>query len=266
MDHSTIRARMPSLVAGHIPGNIRRFKFRIYDNKPQESAFGFHIDPQSFEGKVIVKTEDIIVIKIGRAEFAVLDRNLVTQEPEEGTRVHVQPYVRRRFDGLRADTPEERIELAADGTPFVVKTHILGAAPAKLPLPELRCPELRELIRQLEQLPAPDGFRHITHLLVDAGAQEFTWVDPLPADIIKTPPALSFTVDTTRFHGRVTVLYERADDLYSVELHCGETLVERVDAVFFDTLGETLESLIDDGHWRQIQVDVISGKCKQIQH
>ena len=37
---------------------------------------------------------------------------------------------------------------------------------------------------QLETLPAPDGYRRITHLLVDAGACDFTWVDPLPKDII----------------------------------------------------------------------------------
>ena len=114
---------------------------------------------------------EAIVVKIGRAEFAVLDRALVTEVPDEGAKVQVQPYARRRFDGLRADTPEERTEYAADGTPYTVQTHVLGSAPAKLPLPQPRCPELQELINQLEQLPAPDGFRHITHLLVDAGAR-----------------------------------------------------------------------------------------------
>src|SRR3546814_9826753 len=71
------------------------------------------------------------------------------------------------------------------------------------------CPELQELVDQLEQLPAPDGFRRITHMLVDAGARDITWVDPLPADIIRTPPAIGFTVATMKFQGRVTVLYER---------------------------------------------------------
>ncbi|EXF95918.1 GTPase [Pseudomonas fluorescens HK44] len=263
MDHSTIRAQMPSLVARHVPRNIRSFKFRIYDDKPRESTLGFHIDPQPFEGKVVAKTDEAIVVKTGRAEFAVLDRHLATQQPDEGTKVQVQLYVRRRFDGLRADTPEERTELTSDGMPYVVKMHILGSAPAKLPIPEARCPELHELVHQLEQLPAPDGFRRITHLLVDAGARDFTWVDPLPADIIKTPPAISFTVNTAKFQGQVTVLYERTDDLYAVELHCGEELIERVDSVFFDSLGETLERLIDDGYWRQIQVEVVSRKRKQ---
>src|SRR3546814_2763004 len=84
-------------------------------------------------------------------------------------------------------------------------------------------------------------------MLVDAGARDITWVDPLPADIIRTPPAIGFTVATMKFQGRVTVLYERGLDLYAVELHRAGELVERVDEVFFDTLGETLERLIDDG-------------------
>lgn len=266
MDHSAIRTQLPALVSEHVPRNIRSFKFRIYDDKPHESTLGFHIDPSPMEGKVIAKTDEAIVVKTGRAEFAVLDRHLVSQEPEEGAKVQVQPYARRRFDGLRADTPEERTEHASDGTPYTVKTHILGSAPAKLPAPELRCPELKDLVHQLEQLPAPDGFRRITHMLVDADAKDFIWIDPLPRDIIKTPPAISFTVATTKFQGQITVLYERGDDLYAVELHRGEELIERVDEVFFDSLGETLERLIDDGTWRQIQVKVMSGVRKPTRH
>ncbi|MDG9757868.1 GTPase [Pseudomonas chengduensis] len=266
MDTQAIRAQMPVLVAGHVPRNIRRFKFSIFDGQPKVSTLGFHIDPKPFEGKVIADTGEAIVVKTGRAEFAVLDRALVTEVPDEGTKVQVQPYVRRRFDGLRADTPEERTEYTTDGTPYTVKTHILGSAPAKLPLPQPRCPELQELINQLEQLPAPDGFRCITHLLVDAGARDFTIVDPLPDDIIKTSPAISFTVATAKFQGQVTVLYERADDLYAIELKRDGELIERVDEIFFGMLGETLERLIDDGRWRLIDVSVIGAKASRQRH
>ncbi|MNM95836.1 hypothetical protein D3C81_1082950 [compost metagenome] len=189
----------------------------------------------------------------------------MTEVPDEGAKVQVEPYVRRRFDGLRADTPEERTEFTSDGQPYKVRTHVLGSAPAKLPIPEPRCPELQELVNQLEQLPAPDRFRRITHLLVDAGARDFTWVDPSPGDIIETPPAISFTVATTKFQGRVTVLYERGLDVYAVELHRDGELVERVDEVFFDSLGETLERLIDDGNWRRIRVQCLSGR-KAVRH
>ena len=130
-------------------------------------------------------------------------------------------------------------------------------------VPQPRCLELQQLIEQLETLPAPDGYRRITHLLVDAGACDFTWVDPLPKDIIATPPAISFNVVTAKFQGRVTVLYERGDDLYAVELHRDGELVERVDEVFFDDLGNTLERLIDDGSWRQIRVSTVQKPARR---
>ncbi|MFG1304695.1 GTPase [Xanthobacter autotrophicus] len=266
MDHAAIRAQLRALVSVHVPRNVRRFKFRIFDGKPQTSALGFHVDPEPFEGKVVARTSDIIVIQTGRADFAVVDRGLATTEPDEGARVLVKPYARRRFDGLRADTPEVHTQFMSDGRPYTVKKMILGSAPAKLPIPEPRCPELRDLIRQLEELPAPDGFRRITHLLVDAGARDFTWVDPLPADIIRTPPAIGFTVSTAKFEGRVTILYDRAGDVYAVELHRGDERVERVDEVYFDTLGTTLECLIDDGRWQSIQVEVLAGTRKRTRH
>jgi hypothetical protein len=265
MNTQSIRAQMPTLVCGHVPSNVRSFKFNIFDGQPKVSTLGFHIDPKPFEGKIIATTEEAIVVKTGRAEFAVLDRSLVTSTPDVGAKVQVQPYARRRFDGQRADTPEEHTEHATDGRPYTIKTFVLGSAPAKLPIPQPRCPELQELVRQLEELSAPDGFRRITHLLVDAGASDFTWVDPLPDDIIRTPPAIGFTVNTEKFKGQVTILYERGDDLYAVELHRDGELFERVDEVFFGALGETLERLIDDGSWRRIHVQCLSGR-KAIQH
>ena len=265
MDTQAIRAQMPTLVVGHVPSNVSSFKFNIFDGQPKVSTLGFHIDPKPFEGKVIATTDEAIVVKTGRAEFAVLDRTLVTEVPDEGAKVQVEPYVRRRFDGQRADTPEEHTEFTADGKPYTVQRFVLGSAPAKLPIPEPHCPELQALIQQMEELPAPDGFRRITHLLVDAGARDFTWIDPLPKDIIATPPTIAFTVVTAKFQGRVAVQYKRGLDLYAVELHRDRELVERVDEVFFDALGETLERLIDDGSWRRIRVHCLSGR-KSVRH
>ena len=140
MDTQAIRAQMPTLVVGHVPSNVRSFKFNIFDGQPKVSTLGFHIDPKPFEGKVIATTDEAIVVKTGRAEFAVLDRTLVTEVPDEGAKVQVEPYVRRRFDGQRADTPEEQTEFTADGKPYTVQRFVLGSAPAKLPIPEPRCP------------------------------------------------------------------------------------------------------------------------------
>ncbi|MCW5706926.1 GTPase [Shinella sp.] len=266
MDHAAIRAQLPALVSGLIPRNVRRFKYKVYDGQPRTSALGFHVDPEPFKGKVVVSNDEAIIVQTGRAEFAVLDRSLTTEAPDVGGKVLVTPYIRRRFDGERADTPETRTEYHSDGTPYTMKTMVLGAAPAKLPIPEPRCPELGSLIQQLETLPAPDGFRCITHMLVDAGASDFTWVDPLPSNIISTPPAIGFSVSTAKFEGRVSILYDRGVDAYAVELKRGDEVIERREMVHFDTLGGVLESLIDDGRWRLIQVEILASGRRQTRH
>jgi hypothetical protein len=179
--------------------------------------------------------------------------------------VAVTPYARHRFDGLRVDTPEEAIRHTADGASYKTSTIILGGAPVKLPVPPPCCSELATLIQQIETLPAPDGFRRIVHLLVDAGAQGFETVDPDLKDIFRTPPAVRFHVDNAKFQGEVTVLYERGLDLYAVELRRNGEVVERVDEVYFDTLGDALERLIDDGNWRRIRVEALTGKATSAQ-
>jgi len=63
MDTQAIRAQMPTLVCGHVPRNIRTFKFNIFDGQPKVSTLGFHIDPRPFEGKVIATTAEAIVVK-----------------------------------------------------------------------------------------------------------------------------------------------------------------------------------------------------------
>jgi hypothetical protein len=259
MDHASIKAQLPSLIGDSKLGNCKRINCHIIDGQPLKSSWGFFVDPKPFEGKVVAVTDDAIIVKHSgkHSEFSVLDRARVTEVPNKGAKVKVHPYARRRFDGLRADAPKEETRIDSDGKPYTVQISVLGDTSAKLPIPEPRCSELQQLIKQLETQPAPDGFRQITHLMVDAGACDFTWVDPLPQDIIATPPAISFTVSTKKFQGRVTVLYEGAFDLYAVELSRDGELVERVDFVRFDALGETLERLIDDGNWRKIHVTLL---------
>lgn len=266
MDQTAIREQLPALVSGHPPRNVCRFKFSIHDGRPQKNALGYHVDPKPFEGKVVARTDDAIVVKNGRAEFAVLDRSLTTAAPDAGVKVLVTPYIRRRFDGERADTPEVETAYSSEGTPYTVKRMTLGPALAKLPIPEPQCPQLRHLIQQLENLPAPDGFRRITHMLVDAGAKDITWVDPLPANIISTPPEIRFTVSTGMFEGRVSILYDQGGDICVIELKRDEVTVERMDQVSFGMLAQTLERLIDDGRWRLIQVEILPNGRRQTRH
>ena len=66
MDTQAIRAQMPTLVRGHVPSNVRSFKFNIFDGQPKVSTLGFHIDPKPFEGKVIATTDPVDLRQILR--------------------------------------------------------------------------------------------------------------------------------------------------------------------------------------------------------
>lgn len=266
MDRELIRAQMPSLVAAHVPRNTRRIEYQIYDDQPIMSVFGHAVDPRPFEGSVIALTTDALIIKTGRAHFAVVDRHLATMVPPIGTRVHVQPYARRRFDGQRADTPEVSEPHIHDDQPSLVIRLMAGNPPIKLPVPPARCPELQDLIQQLEELPAPDGFRRIGHLLVDANACDFELVDPTPKNIIRTPPEISFSVSNAKFVGRAAVIYNRGLDVYAIELRRDGKCVDRHDEVYFDDLGSVLQRLIDDGQWRRIQIDTLPGPGTRTRH
>ncbi|MCD9026809.1 GTPase [Luteimonas sp. BDR2-5] len=266
MNRETLRALLPSLVADHLPRNVGNIHYRVYDGHAHISPIGLHIDPQPFQGTVIAKTDEALIIKTGRISFAAVDRHLATEDPEPGTKVQVVPYARRDFSGERIDKPIEETQHMEDGRSYTVSTVVLGRRMIKLPLPEARCPELADLIHQVEELPAPDGFRTIANMLADANARDFSSVDPAPAGIIDTPPAIIFHVSTVKYAGQAAIVYDRGLDLYVVELRRDGDVHRRVDQIDFTSLAATLEDLIDDGSWRRIQVVELGRKAKRTLH
>ncbi|MCE4369720.1 GTPase [Xanthomonas hortorum] len=266
MDRARLRKLMPSLVAGHLPRNARNYYYRVYDDQPHFSSFGMPVDPRPFQGTVIDKTDDALIIKTSRVAFAAVDREMATLDPEAGTKVDVVPYARRDFDGSRIDAAVEETHQTHEGHRYTVCTVAVGGRDVRLPLPASRCFQLADLIEQIEQMIAPDGLRKIVHLLVDAGATAFTCVDPEPEAIVDTPPEIAFDVDTAKFRGRVAIVYDRALDLYAVDLRRDDTVLKRVELVDFTTLGTTLADLIDDGHWRRIQISIVGRARKRTLH
>jgi hypothetical protein len=260
MDQQAIKEQLRTALRPFIPRNATGYTYRVYEGLPAVNTLGFRMDPEPFEGKVVIVTDEAIILKIGRkTQFAVLDRSLVTTVPAVGQTVSVQPYARRFFNGQRADAPKVEVVTRSDGTSYTSRTMILGKVPpASLPIEPVECLELQQLIEQLEQMKAPDGHRAISHMLVDAKASDFSVVDPGPDEIFEKPPTISFTVSTRKFNGRVSVIYLRDMDVYAIELRRDGELLERIDDVYFDSLGEILATQIDDGAWRQIQVQPIS--------
>lgn len=120
-----------------------------------------------------------------------------------------------------------------------------------------RCPYLADLVEQLESMPTPDGLRTIANMLVDAKAREIEIVDPDDEHLIATPPEISFAVDTSKFSGRIAILYDRGYDLYVVELRIDGTVVTRIEEVDVTSLAEVVTDLIDDGEWQRIHVEIL---------
>ena len=81
MDRSLIKSMMPSLVAGHVPRNVRSFKYRVFDDQPQSSTLGFAIDPQPFDGKVVATNEAAkrVYYALGFKTYGVEPKSLCVQ-------------------------------------------------------------------------------------------------------------------------------------------------------------------------------------------
>lgn len=257
MDHHAIRAQLRSLVASHLPKNAKSFQACFYDGLPNTNTLGFRIDPQAFTGKVVELTPEIILVKRARTTFAVVDRSLVSLTPAVGEQIEVAPYFRRDFNGERIDKPRLETHMGLNGETYTTKTTLLGGWETRLPLSAPKCPYLSALIEQLETLPAPDGFRAIVHMLVDANAADFTTVDPVDKNVVATPPEISFNVTTEKFQGRVAIIYDRCSDYYVIELRNDDIVIERLESIGFESLGDVLYSLIDDSTWRTIRITVL---------
>lgn len=267
LNREKVVSTLKDLLAAHLPHNSRKFYYTVFDGVPSDrNMMGFIPDPEPCEGKVIEILDDSFLIKIERTTFCVVDKSLATCIPSVGETVRITPYARRDFDGERLDAPKKEIMTLPDGTQFSSETIMLGREITLLPLAVPKCPELAQLKEQIEMMPAPDGFRKVAHLLVDANAKDFSMVDSKPKNIIKTPPAIRCHVKTTRFEGELAIIYERGSDTYAIELCPADKQIERIDDVYFDELGQRLADLIDDELWLQIKVEVLNSKATRRTH
>lgn len=263
LDRDQVQSSLAQIIRPLIPRNCSRYQYRFCELLPQPNAFGFCSDPQPFSGKVVFVNEVYILVKRAntRNQFVIVDAAYVDVMPKPNDQVEVIPYARHDFNSKRVDEPEKEIQTLPDGTQYTVTKMMLGGNAITLPLPvtkeQLQSPELLALIEQLENLPAPDGFRLISHLLVDAGTTDFTINDDgtLNTD---TPPDIGFTVSNQKFKGKVVIVYDRGSDTYSLRLYpATDNQPTEVDNIYFDELGLRLAEAIDDFAWQVIRVKTL---------
>lgn len=219
---------------------------------------GLQIDPSPVDGQLIATSDDWVAIKTGRCEFFVCAKELMEHVPDVGATIRVIPYARRKFDGTRLDAPKS--ETYEGVTRTIV--HI-GARVSRLPVDKqsLKSSYLKDLIDQIEELPAPDGVRTIVQMLIDAnaGSEAVLFDDPLDEDSANTPPTLTFRVSSEKVDGYLRISYSRVLDLYRLDLTdvAKATLLMEVDNVDFTALGTEIAALVDDNRWRSAKVVVL---------
>lgn len=267
MDREQAKALLRAVAGRHLPSNARRYSYLMVDSEPAVNAMlGFKVDYKPIVGKVVDIIDGAVVVKTARTDFAVVSHEILPFIPDVGASVRITPYARRMFNGSRLDTPLVEEETLENGLRVQTRTIRLGDDHTPLPVRAERSSYLKDLIEQIEKMKAPDGFRTVSQMLVDANATAFTVVDPSDNDdIIATRPEISFSVCTSRFKGRVSVVYWRVPDLYHVHFAPESGQPEEVPDVDFMSLGSVLGERFDDGQWRIAKIEIeskTSGKRK----
>ena len=265
LDRDQVQSSLAQIIRPLIPRNCSRYQYHFCELLPQPNTFGFCIDPQPFSGKVMFVNEVFVLVKRSqtRNQFVIVDAAYVDVVPNVGDQVEITPYARHDFNGKRVDELEKETRSLADGTQYEVTKMMLGGKSITLPLPiskeQIQSPELLALIEQLDNLPAPDGFRLISHLLVDAGATDFTINDANTLNT-DTPMGIGFTVSNQKFQGKVAIVYDRGSDTYSLWIYPDETTDKQpveINNIYFNELGIRLAEAIDDFAWQVIRVKVL---------
>jgi hypothetical protein len=258
----TARAWLASVVQKHLPSNARRYKFAVYCGQQNYGSFiGLPVDPQPVEGKVVEVSDEWLLVKTGRSDFFIADRELLSMVPQVGDTVLIEPWARRGFDGLRLDAMRD----SGNGC----KSFVIGETRSRFPgRSKLQCPHLIGMLDQLEALvmPEPDGIRTIAQVLIDAGAwnHPVEYCDPTEADIVSSPPRVTVTLDAPHIQGgplKLSVVYNRGMDTYSVETVLDNGQSNRYEHVTFDMLPEIIGDIASHPGWRTAKVTVLAKKA-----
>ena len=258
MNREALRANLGALVADTLPKNAQHIDCTFFDDQLPHNVFAMRFDPCPVEGRVVALTDEAIIVKIGRAAFAAIDRAFATQCPSIGTTVRVTPYFRRNFAGERLEAPRRENWTDAQGQTHGMRVMTTGGHITRIPLSaKPTCPYLADLVEQLEIMRTPDSLRTIANMLVDAKAEAIEIVDPAEEHLSDTPPEISFAVATEKFTGRVAVLYDDGTMSYAVELRAAGAMAERIANVKVTRRAEVRADRIDDGNWRRLHVEML---------
>lgn len=259
-DEQRARDWLKTNVRQFVPSNARQYHTMILTLSLAPNMLGMMVDRKALEGPVIHVEEAFSAVKTGRANFALIDNSILGAPLQEGSKVRVTPYQRRRFDGSTFLDP---ISVETRESGVTVKQYHIGGCASEIPLPAPKSEYLLHMRELLHYGKCSDGLRVISNLLVDAGACNLAWQEPDgKPDVEWVDPQFQFDCKNGKFEGRVHIGLNVGADVYYVDLLTRDdqgnlSLAHHYDDVYFDQMAEVLEELLCDGAWRIAKVEVL---------
>ena len=262
-------------VIGPYVGARQGCSWSAYLGQAQTNSLGGITYLSPCEGKVLEIGEEFTLLKITLKRFLVVANALLDKPVNVGDKVALKFYGLKRFDGTAADGADDpavgnvhSFSLTGAQTLFPVKWpgRYLGINEKfKDNYTEIQNPYLRDMIKQLEDIPANGGLRKLANILVDANATHLTFNDPTEEMSADDAPAINLMVKSAKFEGGLQIAYDRASDTYTITLQPTDsgqapTVLENV---HFCDLGEVLIDRIDDGAWLLAKVTLVSAAPKK---
>lgn len=252
-----VEAVLTQLLAKHV-AKTGLGRWSIIDNTAVNNKRGINIDPLPFIGKIVHKNEQMMIVKTHCREHIAVAIDYVTLQPKVGTKVLVTPYARRQIDGTRCDRYVAEIQGRDSKSYRVVQEPLYPMDVTRLPIENYHTKSalFRELITNLQKLFAPQGLRNIVHILLDANAKNFKFVDPT-VNYGGSYPFVRCDVNSQKFKGWVQIWIYSNGYEYGITIGQGKLVKGSETRIPYELLGEKLEPLIDDGRWRRIQVEIL---------
>lgn len=251
-----MQINIEAVIDRHMPDKYTPYQYEIIDTDPliDISKNRMFSDPEPFIGEVIDYNPQFMFIKVEPLVYRAVYILFATDIPEVGSKVKITPYARRHFNGERTDSylnslkSEEEIRLAQ----WYRQDY------AFLPIKNVTNPLIQSIIDGIEGMKAPDDFRTIAEMLVDANASNFEIVESGLDKNANVLPGIKFQVNSPKFTGELFISSNPDATYFNLQASQKGTIVINETSFWRRELGKRVASIIDDQSWRKTIIEVLS--------
>lgn len=252
-----IQREVEQFMAKHVPSETK-YDYLLIDTYPLGlyNSWDSDSDPDPFNGEIVAYSRKYMLVKISSNSYRVIDLRYVTDKPPIGSMVKVTPYARRNFKGDRTDSLIRTLTSWKERG--IAKSY--GMHKALLPIPRaIQSPYLKSLVSRIEYAYIEEGYRSISEILVDAGADDFSIVDPSYEEVISQSqlPSIQFRIDGVMVN-YFKITFDPLTDSYQLDMTCKNQIIASEHGIKLSELWEHLVPAIDDGSWQRTKVEVLA--------